>query len=208
MKNKDLKDESEIESLIKDIDSHLKKCVCQKRYEHSVRTAEMCGLLCARYGLDRRVGWLCGIAHDICKEFPDEKMIELAEQDGKPITPLEREKVSLLHGRAAAVFIRQKFGICDESVLEAVAKHTFAAASLGDYGKLLFVADKIEPGRPQSTEEYRNALLKKTLDGITLSVLDENISYLEKRGKTVAEDSYILREQLREKIGIEGGDEK
>ena len=95
-----------------------------------------------------------------------------------------------------------------ENVKEAVANHTFAGANLCDLGKILFVADKIEPGRPQSTDEYRQNLFSKTLDELTLSVLQENIDYLEKRGKVVANVSYILRDQLLAAIGVNKNETK
>lgn len=51
-----------------------------------------------------------------------------------------------------------------------------------DLTKCLFLADKIEPGRPQSTEEYRENLLKLDLPSLFLSVLNENYEYLIKNG--------------------------
>ena len=67
-------------------------------------------------------------------------------------------------------------------------------------GKILFAADKIEPGRPQSTDEYRKNLFSKSLDELTLCVLKENIDYLEKRGKKVAKPSYELKAELEAKL--------
>ena len=90
----------------------------------------------------------------------------------------EKKKPSLLHGRAASVLMREKFKIVDPEILEAVANHTSGIIGMCDLTKCLFLADKIEPGRPQSTDEYRENLLAMTLDDMLYSVLEENYEYL------------------------------
>ena len=154
--------------------------VKNSRYEHSVRVAEMCARMCRQYRLDSRKGYLAGIGHDMCKDFSDDELFELAERDGKEITDFERKKPSLLHGRAAAVMLRKKFKVLDPEILEAVANHTSGIIGMCDLTKCLFLADKIEPGRPQSTDEYRERLLAMSLDEMLYSVLEENYEYLTK----------------------------
>ena len=63
-----------------------------------------------------------------------------------------------------------------------VANHTSGVIGMCDLTKCLFLADKIEPGRPQSTEEYRENLLAMPLDEMLYSVLEENYQYLTKKG--------------------------
>ena len=158
--------------------AHVKK----SRYEHSVRVAQMCARMCRQYGLDSRKGYLAGIGHDMCKDFSDEELIELAACDGNEIIDFDRKKPALLHGRAAAVLLRKKFKICDPEILEAVANHTSGVIGMCDLTKCLFLADKIEPGRPQSTDKYRENLLAMPLDKMLYSVLEENYEYLTNRG--------------------------
>ena len=157
---------------------HVKK----SRYEHSVRVAEMCARMCRQYGLDSRKGYLAGIGHDMCKDFSSEELLELAGRDGLEIIDFDRKKPSLLHGRAAAVLLKEKFEVLDPEILEAVANHTSGIIGMCDLTKCLFLADKIEPGRPQSTKEYREGLLAMSLNGMLYSVLEENYEYLTKKG--------------------------
>ena len=160
--------------------TELSRRLKKSRYEHSVRVAEMCARMCRQYGLDSRKGYLAGIGHDMCKDFSDDEMIELASRDGDEITAFERKKTALLHGRAAAVMLRKKFKILDPEILEAVANHTSGIIGMCDLTKCLFLADKIEPGRPQSTDEYRERLLAMSLNEMLYSVLEENYEYLTK----------------------------
>ena len=147
-------------------EAHVKKT----RYEHSVRVAQMIARMCRQYGLDARKGYLAGIGHDMCKDCSAEEMINLASHDGNPISDFERKKPALLHGRAAAVMLREYFKVYDPEIIEAVANHTSGIIGMCDLTKCLFLADKIEPGRPQSTDEYRDKLLSMTLDEMLYSV--------------------------------------
>ena len=158
--------------------AHVKK----SRYEHSVRVAETCARMCRQYGLDSRKGYLAGIGHDMCKDFSNDDLIALARRDGNAIIDFELKKPSLLHGRAAAIMLKENFKVYDPEILEAVSNHTSGIIGMCDLTKCLFLADKIEPGRPQSTDEYRARLFAMSLDDMLYSVLEENYDYLKGKG--------------------------
>lgn len=170
-----------IEKIIKKVEAYTKKSVKKSRFEHSVRVAKMCSFLCEKFGIDKKKGYLAGIGHDMCKECSNEEFIKLASKDGNIISDFEKKRPSLLHGRAAAVLMKEKFGIDDKDILQAVAYHINGIINMCDLTKCLFLADKIEPGRPQSTDEYRENLFKMTLPQMFLSVLNENYEYLIKK---------------------------
>ncbi len=172
----------------------------KERWEHSQRVAATAELMCNMFGVDPAKGYLAGIAHDMCKDISDEELLVLASKDQQPISELDRKKPALLHGRAAAMKLLSDFGVDDEDVIQAVSRHTMGGASLCPLAKIIYVADKIEPGRPQSSQEYRDRLFSKSLDALTLEVLEENMRYLESKGKKVADVSYRFHESLRRDI--------
>jgi nicotinate-nucleotide adenylyltransferase len=167
------------------------------RYEHSVRVAELARELCGRFGLDPDVGYFAGLAHDICKSGKESWLLELATKDGQPVSDIERRKPSLLHGHAAAVLLERMFGVVDRSILFAVRNHTFGAPDMDALGKIVFVADKIEPGRVGMDPEYRIRILESDLDGMTRLVVEDNIRYLEARGKEVSASTRRLLDNLK-----------
>ena len=175
-----------------------------KRYQHSVRVAEMCARMCRQYGLDSRKGYLAGIGHDMCKDFSDEELLELAGRDGLPIIDFDRKKPALLHGRAAAVMLKEHFKVYDPEILEAVANHTSGIIGMCDLTKCLFLADKIEPGRPQSTEEYRARLLAMSLDDMLYSVLEENYEYLINHGIEISPGTREMTDYYKKLSGAGG----
>lgn len=174
------------DELIEKIRKYTLAAVTESRYEHSVRTAKMCEKLCKKFGLDKKRGYLCGIGHDMCKAMGDDLLISLASRDGEAITEIEKNKPSLLHGRAAAVKLKNDFGIDDDEIIEAVANHTFGKTGMCDLAKVLYVADKIEPGRDHVTEKYLDKLFSLSLDKMVYTVLKENVDYVTKKGKKVS----------------------
>lgn len=166
--------------------------VSQKRYEHSLRTAETAERLCEIHGLDSGKGYFAGISHDICKEMKADLVLSLASLDGQPIEKLEQDKPSLLHGRAAASVLRRDFSVEDGDILEAVRLHTFGEPGMGNLAKVLYVADKVEPGRDNVSGEHIDRICSMALDDALLLVVRENVGYLRERGKRIAPASLQL----------------
>ncbi len=162
------------------------KYVSESRFEHSLRVAQTAVILCQRYNQDEDKGYYSGLMHDVCKEMNNETLLELAAKDGGSISALEHEKPALLHGRAAAVYLQTKLLVTDEQILEAVRHHTFGHVSMCDLAKIIYIADKIEPGRPYNTKKYYDALSSQSLNGITAYVARDNIEVLEKKGRKVS----------------------
>ena len=183
---------------IKKIKAHAAGVLSKSRYEHSLRAARMARELCERFSLDGQLGFLAGVSHDICKQFSDDALIALAKKDGFSISPLEAQKPSLLHGRAAARLIEEQFAVEEPSVLDAVRWHTFGRKGLCPLGRVLFVADKIEPGRKGISEETREEILRLGFDAMVIRVIEDNIDYLNSTGKAAAPETLEMLEELRE----------
>lgn len=190
----------DIIEITKKVEEYTKKEIKASRFEHSERVAKMCVLLCKKFGLDESKGYLAGIGHDMCKYLDENEMLETAARDGFPITDYEKSNFKLLHGRAAAVVMREKFGIDDEEILDAVANHVSGRVGLGDIGKILFISDKAEPGRPQSTDEYREELLKLSLNGIMYKVLTDNYNYIVTKGWEIFPDTQKMIQYYSENM--------
>lgn len=175
-----------------------RKTLTRDRYKHSKRVAKLCCKLCKNYGLDALRGKLCGIAHDFCKGMDGEELVKLASRDGQGFNQIEQEKKDLLHGRAAAIVMRERFQIEDEEVCQAIANHTFGRPGMSDLAKVLFIADKIEPGRGYVTKARRRELMKLSLNALTALVLKENIDYVKSKHYVVSPVSYEFFKSLED----------
>ncbi len=187
--------------LLRDVKSYARAHEKKERYRHSLRVAKMCRKMCRIYGLDEKKGYFAGLAHDICKDFEDGAMLEICTKDGLgPLCAEEIKKPALLHGRAARYVLLNEFDVTDEQILEAVCVHTLGGKGVSKLSMILFSADKIEPGRPQSTKTYRKNLCSMPVEKMTLSVLEENFTFLKNKGKTPALISLEFADELRKSI--------
>ena len=151
------------------------------RFMHSRHTAVFASDLCVRCGIDPSAGYLAGIVHDLCKSFKPDEMRKLAQSDGFEITKLEQEKPFLLHGRAAAVFLKTCYNINDESILEAVRWHVGGGSNTGTLAKIIYIADKIEVSRYWVEPGIRDMSFHAGLDELFKTVFEYTQSHINSR---------------------------
>jgi nicotinate-nucleotide adenylyltransferase len=162
------------------------------RFLHSRGVALLTWDLCRRFGLDEERGYLAGICHDLCKALTYEEMRDWALRDGGGLSALEEAKPGLLHGRAAAVMLEQRFGITDTDVLDAVRWHTGGKSGMGPLAKIVYAADKIEPGREEVSPELRAMAESASLEALFQAVLMETVRFLKKKEILPSEDTLLL----------------
>jgi nicotinate-nucleotide adenylyltransferase len=164
------------------------------RFIHSRNVALHSADLAVRYGIDPDRAYIAGITHDLCKEFDIDKMTGYALKDGDALSNLEREKPSLLHGRAAAMLIQEKFGIQDAGIIEAVRFHTSGKEGMGAVAKIVYTADKIEAARTTVDPRLRRLAFGSeggalTLDFLFDTVLHATVEWLLKHGFVVSDET-------------------
>jgi len=169
----------------------------RERLAHSRRVADLAARMCVSRGLDRNKGELAGLAHDWARELQPERVRELALRDGQGESILEARYPVLLHGRAAAVSLRETLGIEDAEVLEAVACHVTGRPGMGLLAKIVFVADYLEPGRGFLREGVRKDMLRMEIDTMMIRVLEEIFDYLRSKRRPIAPQALELAEELR-----------
>jgi nicotinate-nucleotide adenylyltransferase len=174
------------------IETAVRAMVSPSRFLHSRNTALLSYDLSVRFGLDPRAGYLAGIAHDMCKSLGEEELRILARKDRGAISKLEKKKPSLLHARAAAVLLRERFGISDERILDAIRFHTTGSAEMGALAKVVYIADKTEPCRVSVSPELRERVRSGSLDDLFIAVLDETVAFLRARKMEPSEGTLQL----------------
>ncbi len=157
--------------------SYLRSNLSPRRLLHSLHTAELCGNLANRFGLDPRKGYWIGLLHDAARELPPEELLQRTLSLGIQPDPLEQQNPVLLHGLVSAEIARSRFGIEESELLEAIRHHTLGKPKLHPYGKVLYVADSIEPSRTFVDEKFRSKILSLPLDEMLLEILEEEKKY-------------------------------
>jgi nicotinate-nucleotide adenylyltransferase len=205
--------------IIMQIEAAVREAINPARFLHSRNTALLAYDLCRRFGLDPMAGYLAGIAHDLAKQLDAKLLIKLAKSDGKPINGLEKEKPGLLHGRAAAVLLKERFSIYNNDVLEAVAVHTSGSEHMGPLAKVVYIADKAEVSR-NITPEYRRMCLLPTegqvteeliiddLDFLFFAILKKTVSKLQSKELDLSEETLRLLDKMKERNNMKNNKEK
>jgi len=134
------------------------------------------------------------------KEEPVGVVLRTVQADGHRVTSDEAANSELLHGRAAAVLLQENYGIHKKSILNAVRYHTSASAKFDALGRIIYIADKIEPGR-KNCDYLREKVKTLTLDELFLEVLKEVIGFVESKGKRVQSCTYRTYRFFKKRTG-------
>jgi nicotinate-nucleotide adenylyltransferase len=180
------------------IEEEARETLSVERFLHSRNTALLAYDLCRRFGLDPVLGYLAGIAHDLAKQTDNKQILKLVKSDGMEITRLEEDRPNLLHGRAAAVLLRERFCINNKDVLEAVAFHTSGSGDMGPLAKIIYIADKAEVSR-NIEPALRKMCNNDDLDTILFAVLEKMIIKLQSKKLDLSEGTLKLLEKMKGK---------
>jgi nicotinate-nucleotide adenylyltransferase len=196
-------EESPDKGLILRVEEAVRENLSLERFLHSRSTALFAWDMCKRLqgsnpSLEPELGYLAGIAHDLGKQLNDKTQIKLAKTYGKRISRLEKQKPSLLHGRAAAVLLMERFGVYNRDVLNAVAMHTQAGVGMCPLAKVVYIADKMEVSRDRADPSVRKlALTGNDLDAIFATVVDQTVSSLRSRKLKLSAETLELLQEMR-----------
>ena len=178
--------ESGLTEIIGRIENDVRKILDARRFIHCRNTAVLSWDLCRRFGLDSQKGYLAGIAHDMCKGLEEKELIRLANRDGGGMSKLEQKKPGLLHGRAAAVFVKRKYGITDKDILDAIRHHTTGSSNMSAIARVVYIADKIEVSRSGIDPALREMRRSADFDTLFAAVLDNTVAHLKSRNMDIS----------------------
>lgn len=163
-----------------EIRKQLKKKLDPMRFEHTLGVTYTCQALAMRYGYDLKKAELAGLLHDCAKHFDDDTMLLKCLKRRIPVTEGEEREPSLLHAKLGAWYAREKYGVEDEEILNAIECHTTGKPNMTLLDKILYVADYIEPGRYKAERLYEMRKLSFIdLDLACFSIMESILNYLE-----------------------------
>ena len=112
----------------------------------------------------------------------------------------------ILGERREAVPRRERFGVEDADVLNAVRYHTTGRAGMSDVEKVVFLADKTEPDELAHYPEWREVrdLAQDDLDAAMLRALELYVEQARREGWTVHPDVVAAQEYLVERTRRSG----
>jgi predicted HD superfamily hydrolase involved in NAD metabolism len=148
----------------------LKNNLSEKRYQHSLGTAECARNLAITYGLNEEKAYVAGLLHDCAKCFPNEKLLSIIERH---IDVDENEKMNYktLHAPVSAYVAEKTFGVKDEEILSSIRWHTLGKVNMTEFEKIIFIADKIEERTRENWYAQPIRALLRESNGLDKSIL-------------------------------------
>jgi predicted HD superfamily hydrolase involved in NAD metabolism len=158
----------------------------ERRYAHSVRVARLAETLALAHGEDTNRARLAGMLHDLARLYSTERLLAACEARGLAIDDFERDNPIVLHARVGAELARERYGVNDEGILNAIRAHTLAAPVMSRLDAVVFLADALEPGRAFDGRAELELLARTDLEAAMHAVLTSSLAYSQTRGFTSA----------------------
>ena len=175
---------------LKDLRNRVKQRVDrlpQGLQDHINRVTGIARELAPRHGLDPDLAALGMQAHDVARAIPGLELLSLAASLNLPIDTVQRRVPLLLHGPVGAELLRREDGLDDDSLYQAVYWHTTGHPTLDQLGKLVFLADKLDPQKlPRySYQPHLRELALDDLDAALVEFFTREMISLAGRGELI-----------------------
>ncbi|MDZ5253074.1 bis(5'-nucleosyl)-tetraphosphatase (symmetrical) YqeK [Clostridium sp. LIBA-8841] len=167
------------------INEYVKETLKGSRYSHTLGVVETAKELAKLNGEDVNKAELAALIHDVAKYVPVGEQIKILEERDYDLDEITLKSPQVLHGFVGAIIAKEKFGIEDEDVLDAVKYHTLAKRDMSTLEKIIYIADYIEPGRDFLGVQELRKITKEDLDEGVLKGLENTILFVIKQGNLI-----------------------
>lgn len=167
-----------------------------KRYKHSLNVMERAVYLARIIGADPGKAELAGLLHDVEKNTDPKILLQNLENSDILFSDADRLLPQLWHAPAGMLFLRDKLGIRDADVLNAVCYHTTGRKDMSPLEKTVYLADLTSADRDYPDAEYTRVLSEKDPDGAILYSLQYILGEMLRQGKMLHPDSVECYNQI------------
>ena len=175
-----------------ELQNQLKDVLTEKRYAHTmgVQHTAACLAMCYQENIEKAL--IAGLLHDCAKCLSDEELLKECEKYKLEITPIEKRNPYLLHGKLGAYYAKNKYGVEDDAIYQAIVYHTTGRPNMTMLEKIVFIADYIEPMRREipGLLEIRS-LVFKDIDKAVYLALRNTLHYLKNSVSTKEQQGEI-----------------
>jgi len=178
---------------IEEIKVYIKENLIEERYAHSLGVAETAKRLATLNGISEEKAEIAGLAHDVAKNLSKARMKEMMEENNIILSQVEEKNPNLWHSIIAPIEAKEKLGIEDEEILDAIRWHTTGKEDMSILTKIIYISDMIEPSRNfDSIEDIRKFTLEDLDKGVYYG-LTHSIEFLLIKNLLIDENSMRAR---------------
>lgn len=169
---------------IDSIKEYLKNNLSEYRYNHSLRVMEEAKKLAIHYNCDVDKAMLCGLTHDIAKEYSNTLNEEIIKKHKVSKTMLDDFSHKTIHGLIGSFVVLDKYKFSSD-MIDAIRYHPTGYPSMDLLAKIVYLADKIETGKNYPLIEKERKLAYQDIDKAIICCLENQIAHLKEENKSV-----------------------
>lgn len=164
---------------VEELQEAMERTLGKGRFHHTVGVAYTAAALAMVYEVDIENALIAGMLHDCGKLMSSQEMGSFCEEHSIEMNEIEKKNPGLLHGKIGAYIAKEKYGVKNEDVLNAITYHTTGRPAMSALEKIVFIADYIEPNREEIPDlaQIRKLSFEK-IDKCLRKILKNTLSYL------------------------------
>jgi len=183
------------------IEDYLKNNLTEKRYRHTLGVVATAEHLAIQHGVDVNDAKLAGLLHDVAKEMEIQAVGEMLRSH-RDVDYLNHSQ-KVWHAPVGAYVAKEKFGIENEGVLNAIRYHTTGRSAMTPLEKVIFVADYTEPNRTyEGCVHVRD--LWSDLDQAVCEILRQKVEKVQAASKGMHPDTLAAYEYYVQVVNKKG----
>jgi predicted HD superfamily hydrolase involved in NAD metabolism len=178
---------------IEEMKSYLKNNLKENRYIHTLGVADTAKKLAKLNGISEEKAETAGLAHDVAKNLSKDKIKEMMQENNIVLSEVEENNPNLWHSIVGPIEAKNKLGIEDEEILDAIRWHTTGKINMSILTKIIYIADMIEPERDFEGIDSLRKITFRSLDEGVYYGLNSSIEILLERNLLIDENTIRAR---------------
>ncbi|MDO9493831.1 bis(5'-nucleosyl)-tetraphosphatase (symmetrical) YqeK [Acetobacterium sp.] len=179
-----------------DIEADLKKNLTPKRFRHTMNVVAAADKMARDFGCNLDQARLAALLHDCAKNLTDQQQLDYAQKHQIKIDRISHNDPQLLHGPVGAVLAKERYGIDDAAIQNAIDCHTTGCKNMNTLDKIIYLADYIEKDRSFPEVETIRQMAETDLDGATIMALTNCICHVAQTGALIHKRTIDARNDL------------
>ncbi len=163
---------------LEQIDNKLKEMMTKTRYQHACRVSMLAQKIAEYYNLPIQKTMISALTHDCAKDYSLEELKNLVDKYNIKLNKVEKSIPKIWHAYVGAEMVKDIFMVDDWEILDAIRYHSTASSKLGLIGKIVYIADKIEPNRKLAKIGKLHEKVWEDIDLAMLELLNMELQYL------------------------------
>ena len=186
-------------------DALIRKMLNPSRYKHSRCVMERAVELAEKNGADVIKAKLAGLLPDIMKNVPEKEMLQFIEDSGIILLYADLCAPQLWHAIPGAAYLKEKLGIDDPDVINAVRYHTTGRAGMSKLEKVVYLADLTSADRDYPDVKKARKIADRSLDEGVLYGSEFLIADLVQKERALHPDTLACYDELvRQGVRVNG----